>query len=76
MHAVRGDQGRVSPLFESLPEINRCFSADSIEEIYERLEEEGSLFAKDCIAKMKRNSPTALDLTLALIRRAERNCYG
>lgn len=66
--------------FYTLPieKINFCFSANSIEEIFDRLETEGSKWSLNCLQILKKKSPLALKLTLRLIREGEtsdwKNC--
>lgn len=43
--------------------INECFSANSIEEILERLQNHSSPFAKECYQKLLTKSPTSLKVT-------------
>lgn len=43
--------------------INECFSAKSIEEIFERLQSHASSFAKECYQKLLTKSPTSLKVT-------------
>lgn len=48
--------------------IARCFSADSLPEIAARLEAEGSDWARETLASLRRLSPSALCWTLASLR--------
>jgi enoyl-CoA hydratase/carnithine racemase len=59
--------------FYTLPieKLNFCFSANSMEEIFARLEEEGSQWSLNCLQNLKKKSPLALKLTLRLIREGE-----
>ncbi|KAL4497195.1 hypothetical protein ABPG72_019515 [Tetrahymena utriculariae] len=52
----------------SLFTIARCFSANSIEEIIERLREEDTHFSRACIKSLESKSPLALKLTFKLLR--------
>ena len=45
-------------------EIDRCFYANTVEEIIENLEKEGTPFAKDCLRLMKQNSLLSMKITL------------
>jgi len=53
-------------------EIDRIFSADSMEEIIARLEEAGSGFANRALEMLSSKSPTSLKVTLEQIRRGRR----
>ncbi len=52
--------------------IDRCYAADSVEEILVRLTESGVPEAKEAAEAMAAKSPTALKVTLAALRRARR----
>lgn len=52
------------PLFS----IARCFSANTVEEIIERLREEDNHFSRAAIKSLESKSPLALKLTLQLLR--------
>lgn len=56
--------------------INRCFLAQSVEEIMENLEKENSSFARKCLTAMKKNDMLAMRLTLRLIREAQNSDYA
>ncbi len=49
--------------------INRCFSANSIEEVVAALEDSPEEGAAQALAEIKRNSPTSLKVTLRALRR-------
>lgn len=59
-----------------IPAINRCFSSNKLEEIYERLESEESDWAKSTLSKLKQKSQLCLKLILASIRKAENMEWG
>ncbi|GAA2095459.1 enoyl-CoA hydratase/isomerase family protein [Streptomyces albiaxialis] len=50
--------------------IDRCYAADTVEEILERLRADGSRGAKEAAGTLERRSPTSLKVTLAALRRA------
>lgn len=52
--------------------IDRCYAAESVEEIVERLRADGSPGAKEAAGALAAKSPTALKVTLAALRRARR----
>nr|WP_237518621.1 enoyl-CoA hydratase/isomerase family protein [Streptomyces sp. SID5910] len=52
--------------------IDSCFSADTVEEIVERLLAQGGAAAKKTAETLLLKSPTALKVTLAAVRRARR----
>ncbi|MCF2130932.1 enoyl-CoA hydratase/isomerase family protein [Strepomyces sp. STD 3.1] len=52
--------------------IDTCFSADTVEEIVQRLLAQGGPAAKETAETLLRKSPTALKVTLAAVRRARR----
>jgi enoyl-CoA hydratase len=56
-------------LAEYRPAIDRCFSADSIHEVFERLAAETSPWAAETLAALRRHSPSALAWSFALLRR-------
>ncbi len=49
--------------------IDRCFSGDTVEEIVDRLDGDGSPWAQETAATIRSKSPTSLKLALALVRR-------
>lgn len=57
-------------------DINRCFYPDSIEEIIENLKKENTNFSKYCLQKLQENDRTALNVTLALLRKAIKGSYS
>ena len=73
-----GDAGAVSRFAETLPEasfaphraaIDRCFGRDSMPEILAALAAEGTEWAAEQVAILRRMSPTSLCVSLELIRR-------
>ncbi|MEU9232449.1 enoyl-CoA hydratase/isomerase family protein [Streptomyces subrutilus] len=52
------------------PWIDRCYAADTVEEILERLLADGDPAAKEAAETVLAKSPTALKVTLAALRRA------
>ncbi|MGW6406713.1 enoyl-CoA hydratase/isomerase family protein [Streptomyces vinaceus] len=50
--------------------IDRCYAADTVEEIVERLSAEGDPAAKEAAETILSKSPTSLKVTLAAVRRA------
>ncbi|MFE5534600.1 enoyl-CoA hydratase/isomerase family protein [Streptomyces sp. NPDC056492] len=52
------------------PWIDRCHAADTVEEIVERLLDEGDPAAKEAAGTILAKSPTSLKVTLAALRRA------
>ncbi len=50
--------------------IDRCFGADSLEEIVSRLADDGGAFAHAALAKLRAASPAGLRITLDLLRSA------
>lgn len=50
--------------------IGRCFYSNSIEEIMQNLRDEGTPFALNCLAAMKRNSELSMKLALKMLRKA------
>ncbi|MEU7555001.1 enoyl-CoA hydratase/isomerase family protein [Streptomyces sp. NPDC044571] len=57
-------------LADRRPWIDRCYAADTVEEIVERLLGEGDPAAKETAETILAKSPTALKVTLAAVRRA------
>ncbi|EGR29154.1 hypothetical protein IMG5_162090 [Ichthyophthirius multifiliis] len=58
-----------------LPTIGRCFGANTIEEIFERLKQENSPFTEKIIKILKQKSPLALKITLKLLREAQNSTW-
>jgi hypothetical protein len=56
--------------------INRCFYSNTLEEIIENLKKENSQFSKYCLKKFEENDTTALNVTLALLRKAQKSSYS
>lgn len=54
-------QFSLSPFMDK---INSCFSASTVEEIYSRLEKDGSKWAEETIALLNKMSPTSLKITI------------
>ncbi|KAJ8958257.1 hypothetical protein NQ318_017400 [Aromia moschata] len=50
-----------------LEKINYCFSAETIEGILSRLEEDGSQWAKNTLNTLRKMSPTSLKITMKLL---------
>lgn len=55
--------------------INRCFYANSVEEIMHNLQMENTPFAQMCLKKMSSNSMLSMKLTLEMLRRAKAMDY-
>ncbi|CAG9810808.1 unnamed protein product [Chironomus riparius] len=55
-------------LDEILPKIDKCFNADSVEEIMDNLNVEGSDWAKQVAKKLNRMSPTSVKICHRLIK--------
>jgi enoyl-CoA hydratase len=53
-----------APLVQHRPTIDRCFAAESVEEILARLEDEGTPWARETASVLGRKSPTSLKVTL------------
>ena len=60
----------------NMKEINRCFYSNSVEEIKENLRKEGSEWAMKTLRRMEKNSPTAMELSLRLVREAKLSSMG
>jgi len=60
-----------SVIQDNFEAINRCFSADTMEEILERLSAENTTFAKNTCEVLLRNSPTCLKVTLEAWKRSK-----
>tara|TARA_B100001123_G_C15272093_1_gene1010707 strand:- start:584 stop:1657 length:1074 start_codon:yes stop_codon:yes gene_type:complete len=60
------------PIFGVQPKIDKCFSADSVEEIIDRLREDKSEFGEQALEMLASKSPTSLKVTLEQIRRGAR----
>jgi len=56
------------PLAPHRPVIDRCFAADSVEEILDRLDREPGEWAKETAAVLRRKSPTSLKIVLRQLR--------
>lgn len=57
-------------------DMNRCFYANSVEEIKENLRMEGTEWAMETLKKMEKNSPTSMELSLRLVREAKLSSMG
>ncbi|MFD7236861.1 enoyl-CoA hydratase/isomerase family protein [Streptomyces syringium] len=66
-HVREAPQGRLA---EDREWIDRCYAADTVEEIVERLLDAGMPAAKEAAETILAKSPTALKVTLAALRRA------
>jgi len=64
---LAGDPGP-APLAAHRPAIDRCFAADTVEEILGRLAAEKTAWAEETIAVLQRKSPTSLKVTLRQLR--------
>uniref|UniRef100_A0A8C6R2S6 3-hydroxyisobutyryl-CoA hydrolase n=2 Tax=Nannospalax galili TaxID=1026970 RepID=A0A8C6R2S6_NANGA len=58
------DRGKSFILEEHMDKINRCFSANTVEQIIENLRQDGSPFAIEQLKVINRMSPTSLKITL------------
>ncbi|XP_005373364.1 PREDICTED: 3-hydroxyisobutyryl-CoA hydrolase, mitochondrial [Chinchilla lanigera] len=58
------DQDKPFILEEHMDKINRCFSANTVEEIIENLQQDGSPFALEQLQVINKMSPTSLKITL------------
>lgn len=56
--------------------IQRCFQYNTMEQIFEALEQDDSSFAKTCLESMKNLSPTSLKVSLAALRLAPNKTMG
>lgn len=54
----------VTELDEILPNINKCFSGTTMEEIFENLENDGSEWSRNTLTTLKTKSPTSLKVSL------------
>ncbi|MBP1849094.1 enoyl-CoA hydratase/isomerase family protein [Rhizobium halophytocola] len=57
-----------APLESHLPLIDRCFAGDTVEEIVEALNGETDVFAGRTVERLWQRSPTALKITLRMLR--------
>jgi enoyl-CoA hydratase len=53
-----------APLAQHHPAIDRCFAADTVEEVLARLEGEGTPWALETASVLRRKSPTSLKVTM------------
>ncbi|MBX9804828.1 MAG: enoyl-CoA hydratase/isomerase family protein [Alphaproteobacteria bacterium] len=51
--------------------IDRCFAYNTVEEIFEALQQEGTPIVRDWLKETLKKSPTSLKLALALLRRSK-----
>ncbi|XP_053452660.1 3-hydroxyisobutyryl-CoA hydrolase, mitochondrial isoform X3 [Nycticebus coucang] len=58
------DQGKSFILEEHMDKINSCFSANTVEQIIENLQQDGSSFALEQLKVINKMSPTSLKITL------------
>lgn len=58
-------------LDKMLPLIDKCFSGESVEEIYENLHRDGSEIAMKIIATMNKMSPTSLKICHEVVKRGK-----
>ncbi|MDK1385359.1 enoyl-CoA hydratase/isomerase family protein [Sinorhizobium sp. 8-89] len=68
--AIRSVSGEppASPLHDHFLLIDRCFAFDTVEEIFDALERDGSDFAGETLQLLRTRSAISLKLTLALLR--------
>jgi len=52
--------------------IDRCFAADTVEEIFDALEREGDDWGRAQLAQLQKGSPTSMKVTLEQLRRGSR----
>jgi enoyl-CoA hydratase len=57
-----------APIAQHREAVDRCFDADSVEEILARLGTEGTAWAAETAAELRRKSPTSLKVTLRQLR--------
>jgi enoyl-CoA hydratase len=57
-----------APLAQHRAVIDRCFSAETVEEVLARLEDEGTPWAKETALLLRRKSPTSLKVTMRQIQ--------
>jgi enoyl-CoA hydratase len=62
------DDPGAAPLAQHRQMIDRCFAADTIEEILSRLAAENTTWADETMAVLQRKSPTSLKVTLRQLR--------
>ncbi|XP_045461435.1 3-hydroxyisobutyryl-CoA hydrolase, mitochondrial isoform X1 [Harmonia axyridis] len=55
-----------------IDKIDACFSSNSVEQIFERLEKDGSDWAIKTLGKLKKMSPTSLKVTLKIINEGKK----
>nr|KAF6336658.1 3-hydroxyisobutyryl-CoA hydrolase [Myotis myotis] len=60
----KADEGKAFALEEHLGRINSCFSANTVEQIIENLQRDGSPFALEQLKVIQKMSPTSLKITL------------
>ena len=53
-----------APLAQHRPVIDRCFAAETVEGVLERLEDEGTPWARETASVLRRKSPTSLKVTM------------
>ncbi|XP_016046258.2 3-hydroxyisobutyryl-CoA hydrolase, mitochondrial isoform X1 [Erinaceus europaeus] len=58
------DQDKSFILEEHMDKINRCFSANTVEQIIENLKQDGSSFSQEQLKVINKMSPTSLKITL------------
>ena len=72
-HLLRGSlDPRNKSEDDNIDIINTCFKDDSIEAIFERLQEHPSTFAKECLNLLFKKSPTSLKVVFELIKRSKK----
>ena len=69
-------EDKVRSLLQHRQLIDRCFRADSVEEIMENLQKENHPFAQEVLEKMQGNSMLSMKLALKMLREAQNLGYG
>ncbi|MEU1624417.1 enoyl-CoA hydratase/isomerase family protein [Streptomyces sp. NPDC020096] len=67
--ARRAAEPPASELASHREVIDRCFAADSLTELFDRLTAEGGDWAEETLAELRRASPSSLHVTFELLRR-------
>ncbi len=71
LEQVSSDPGE-PPLAARREAIDRCFDGESVEEIFDRLQDEGGDWARDTLAGLQSRSPTSLKVSFEAYRRGAR----
>ena len=61
--------GGEPPLAAHREAIDRCFAAETVEEIFDRLRDDGGAWARDTLDHLRTRSPTSLKVSLEAYRR-------